>query len=748
MTRLSPLGGAAALAACLTTAPATASANTFCIDYGEYPGRISETARPGALASPRGAFDPDVFERGDHTFIADGSALLIENGDLVELIMDAFAVTGTQDPNCIWVGGCEEVRRVDVSDPANPVIVETIPVPGVGDVERLSFSASQDALIVDGDDGNRRILLSGPCGSPTQTDTIPGLGPTTIASDTFDGLSVFVAPNALLTLDVATLQFTTATLGPGNATDVAVLPNRQFAIAGQFGTRLYEYIGGSVQLVAENTTLDDLLYIERCQTIARRRGDGVGLVGYDGAGAALVFIELLSLDVSGFLHAGSGVVVLGCGGGTITTIDSDTIRGHRLANAMSPATVHEATDAFVPQSTLHDSDAGIVYVGDFGGMTGGSLRSYQYSQLDLLQHLGAVDLGSAPSDLDRFTHVTALRGSASYVVAGSLADLSIVDVTDPGNPSLTATLPGASGAVAVSDDGARAVRSVSPPAFQTLDLSDPANPQTLATVSTPNGVEDLLLDGTNVIVANFGQTARWDVSNPASPVLDHATPYSGIRSVAGTSVAEQYILGTTAPTNTLYRYDFATQSELSSVSVAGGELATRFVGGVELVYASDQTGAVFVIDWTDPADPILLGEYADGIFAPKGLFATDETVVVADASFPGSVRVLPAHGTTGTSTSEVTPGVASNSLKVWPNPFRNVATIELALGRESHVQLAVYDLTGRLVRSLPSNGRPAGRSVLSWDGRDDVGLPAAAGVYFLRATAGNQAYGRKVTLLR
>jgi flagellar hook assembly protein FlgD len=83
-----------------------------------------------------------------------------------------------------------------------------------------------------------------------------------------------------------------------------------------------------------------------------------------------------------------------------------------------------------------------------------------------------------------------------------------------------------------------------------------------------------------------------------------------------------------------------------------------------------------------------------------------------------------------------------------PNPFRAQTRIEWAVPRPSHVRLSVYDVAGRAVRTLASGPYAAGRYHADWDGRDDAGMRAAAGVYFFRLTADSDARTRKVTLMK
>jgi hypothetical protein len=86
------------------------------------------------------------------------------------------------------------------------------------------------------------------------------------------------------------------------------------------------------------------------------------------------------------------------------------------------------------------------------------------------------------------------------------------------------------------------------------------------------------------------------------------------------------------------------------------------------------------------------------------------------------------------------------ALSASPNPFVASAALRFSLPSEQRAELAIYDLQGRLVRTLASGLLPAGRHEASWDGRDAAGHPAATGVYLARLQAG--AEQRVVKLVR
>jgi cytochrome c peroxidase len=69
-----------------------------------------------------------------------------------------------------------------------------------------------------------------------------------------------------------------------------------------------------------------------------------------------------------------------------------------------------------------------------------------------------------------------------------------------------------------------------------------------------------------------------------------------------------------------------------------------------------------------------------------------------------------------------------------PNPFQATSTLQVSLGEPTALSLAVYDVSGRVVRTiLRDETRDAGVHTFVCDGRDDPGRAVSPGVYFYRA---------------
>ncbi len=84
-----------------------------------------------------------------------------------------------------------------------------------------------------------------------------------------------------------------------------------------------------------------------------------------------------------------------------------------------------------------------------------------------------------------------------------------------------------------------------------------------------------------------------------------------------------------------------------------------------------------------------------------------------------------------------------------PNPFNPTTTIGYDLPKRTTVRLTVFDVAGRLVRSLvPSEVLGAGRHEVVWNGRNESGRSVSAGLYFFRLEAGGFQATKRMTLVK
>jgi len=84
----------------------------------------------------------------------------------------------------------------------------------------------------------------------------------------------------------------------------------------------------------------------------------------------------------------------------------------------------------------------------------------------------------------------------------------------------------------------------------------------------------------------------------------------------------------------------------------------------------------------------------------------------------------------------------------FPNPFNPATSIAFFLPRDETVSIVIFDVGGRMVRTLLQEKRSAGKHTVVWNGGNEAGSPAASGVYYCRLTAGKQKITRKLVLMR
>lgn len=83
-----------------------------------------------------------------------------------------------------------------------------------------------------------------------------------------------------------------------------------------------------------------------------------------------------------------------------------------------------------------------------------------------------------------------------------------------------------------------------------------------------------------------------------------------------------------------------------------------------------------------------------------------------------------------------------------PNPFRDGTSIWYELPNSSPVTLSIYDVSGRLVRTLRDGESPAGYHIVEWDRLDHAGRRMPPGIYFYRLSTPDFAATKKMVLIR
>ena len=93
--------------------------------------------------------------------------------------------------------------------------------------------------------------------------------------------------------------------------------------------------------------------------------------------------------------------------------------------------------------------------------------------------------------------------------------------------------------------------------------------------------------------------------------------------------------------------------------------------------------------------------------------------------------------------------VVLETITCYPNPFRGSTNVIIKQTDNSPTTVSIYNLRGQLIRTLVNSQKLLpGEHSYTWDGKNDNGQPAAAGIYFFKMVSGKYSATRKMLLLR
>lgn len=177
-------------------------------------------------------------------------------------------------------------------------------------------------------------------------------------------------------------------------------------------------------------------------------------------------------------------------------------------------------------------------------------------------------------------------------------------------------------------------------------------------------------------------------------------------------------------------------------------------------FTARQAGGRAQLNWGCPEDRPVLGWHVDRVRAQERTRLTESALPGSSRDYQalghqeGDTYVLTAthpYGVTsepGRTQVERTLGTRVALYPAHPNPAHGSTNLAFALPRTGEVTLRVYDMAGRLVKTVFQGQADAGDAVKVWDGRQDDGAPVAGGIYFYRLETGNEVLTRKLTLVR
>jgi serine protease len=212
-------------------------------------------------------------------------------------------------------------------------------------------------------------------------------------------------------------------------------------------------------------------------------------------------------------------------------------------------------------------------------------------------------------------------------------------------------------------------------------------------------------------------------------------------------------------------YDFSGETELylsfhywcdsesgfdgANVQVWNAATSTWDVLQPLIAYNSTQLGGIFYQNgWSGST-----GDWVGTVFDLTGYISSEVTFRLQFGSDGGVTGngfwiddIAFDRGDASSDVPPAVPGLAAGEIGSFPNPAPATARIALTLPQAGEARVGVYDVGGRLVRTLHAGPLEAGTTELVWDGRDANGERTANGVYFVRMTAGGRVLTRTIVV--
>ncbi len=334
-----------------------------------------------------------------------------------------------------------------------------------------------------------------------------------------------------------------------------------------------------------------------------------------------------------------------------------------------------------------------------------------------------------------------VEGSLLYIVAPQ-NEINIIDISDPSELSLLGSI------ICPADVSCLVVQGNSlyaglpyPHGIKIYNVANPAAPVETGSIDLDVWTGNLALEGNYLFVGSSG-IMIFDVSNPSSPqqagFVGSGNLYGGGLARAGT-----YLYAATNDAVDIYTCaDPADPQFASRTNLPAGIFDLEAVQNK--VYVAAETSGVYVLEHDSAGFAQITGYYNTRGWA-KQLAVCGSYVYVADTR---SFVILHYNGNSDNNDHLIPPAELAGQICNHPNPFRDKTTISFYLQKASSLNVSVYNLRGQLIRCLKDGFASPGPCEIVWDGRDEQGGKAAAGIYLYRIQSGDFSLAGKMLLSR
>ncbi len=297
----------------------------------------------------------------------------------------------------------------------------------------------------------------------------------------------------------------------------------------------------------------------------------------------------------------------------------------------------------------------------------------------------------------------------------------------------------------------------------------------ISALSGMTSMRNLYLDNNSIsdISALSGMTSMTILSMKNNNVTD-VSPLSGmtsmfILSVAGNPISDYATLHT-LQSHSLFRLDISlnnnpptfTDGATTTRSVAENTAAGQNIGAAVAATDANNHTLSYTLGGTD-ADAFSIVSTSGQLQTKAALdYETKSSYTVTVTAYDGNnggdritvtINVTDAVGAAPVVLTPPAPVLPKTTelLSNYPNPFNPETWIPYQLAKPADVTITIYDIQGRVVRTLRLGHQPAGfyqnrSKAAHWNGRNYLGEKVATGVYFYTLKAGDYIATRKLLI--
>ncbi len=413
-----------------------------------------------------------------------------------------------------------------------------------------------------------------------------------------------------------------------------------------------------------------------------------------------------------------------------------------MSNYGDGVRVLDATDPIDPSTVaiydVPEASYGILQRGDYlyaGAYTDG-LRI-----VDITDIYNPIDVNSAFLPITSWN--LALYDSLVVVPDIYASDVYFMDVSDPYSPEVIGIADHVCRDVATTDS--LLVCAVEPYELEISDISDVENPDPQGSIEFTDNVRSIVCKNNYAYISHLSNETDSisvvDLSNPNEPQVVNSIPIDGPYDLA---IKDELLLVAAGGLHIFDISDPPYPEEIGSSEPVSGHCRGIAFSGNFAYLCCTWTAELKTYLIIDPTNPIEVDTYYAGLgHLVEDAAAWDDLVAITCMN--GGIRIL-RNTIWYDSVEDDYQIVKPQSLVLHPpvpNPFNSSTILRFQLPAMQSISLDVYDIQGRLLKTVACGVYPAGDHILDFNGSE-----LASGMYFIRLAGSGGAEVRKITLVK